>query len=84
MERFRLEGTFKHHLVQPPSNEQGHLQLDQVTQRPVQPDLECFQEFRASAIHYTRTLLPLSSFHVKKVWYLKPRTPCLRVSHGSI
>jgi len=25
-----LEGTFEGHLVQPPCNEQGHLQLDQV------------------------------------------------------
>jgi len=33
-EWFRLEGTFKGHLVQPPRNEQGHLQLDQVTERP--------------------------------------------------
>ena len=35
--------TFKSNLVQPPCNEQGHLQLDQVVQNPVQPDLECFQ-----------------------------------------
>ncbi|KAK4822001.1 hypothetical protein QYF61_006615, partial [Mycteria americana] len=40
---FGLDGTFKGHLVQPPCNEQGHLQLDQVAQSPVQPDLECFQ-----------------------------------------
>ena len=31
------------HLVQPPCNQQGHLQLAQVAQSPVQPDLECFQ-----------------------------------------
>ena len=43
IEWFGLEGTFKGHLVQPPCNEQGHLQLDQVAQSPVQPDLECFQ-----------------------------------------
>jgi len=35
-----LEETFKGHLVQPPSNEQGLLQLDQVVQSPVQPGLE--------------------------------------------
>ena len=40
---FGLEGTFKGHLVQPSCNEQGHLQLDQVAQSPVQPDLEYFQ-----------------------------------------
>ncbi|KAK4807110.1 hypothetical protein QYF61_018451 [Mycteria americana] len=31
---FGLEGNFKGHLVQPPCNEQGHLQLDQVAQSP--------------------------------------------------
>ena len=41
-EWFGLEGTFKG-LVQPPCNEQGHLQLGQVAQGLVQPDLECFQ-----------------------------------------
>ena len=30
-EWFGLEGTFKGHLVQPPFNEQGHLQLEQVS-----------------------------------------------------
>jgi len=38
-----LEGTFDSHLVQPPCNKQRHLQLDQVAQGPIQPDLECFQ-----------------------------------------
>ena len=34
------EGTLKGHLVQLPRNEQGHLQLHQVAQSPIQPDLE--------------------------------------------
>ena len=38
-----LEGTFEGHLVQPHSNKQGHLQLDQAAQGPVQPHLERFQ-----------------------------------------
>jgi len=37
IERFGLEGTFRGHLAQHPCSEQGHLQLDQVAQRPVQP-----------------------------------------------
>ena len=37
-EQFELEGTFKG-----PVYEQGHLQLDQVAQSPIQPDLECLQ-----------------------------------------
>ena len=37
-EQFELEGTFKG-----PVYEQGHLQLDQVAQRLIQPDSECLQ-----------------------------------------
>jgi len=43
MEQFGLEGIFRGHLAQPPCSEQGHLQLDQGAQSPIQPDLECFQ-----------------------------------------
>jgi len=44
IEPFELEGTPKVHLVQLPSNEQGHLHLNPGAQSPVQPDLECLQE----------------------------------------
>jgi len=43
IECFGLEGTFGGHLAQSPCCKQGHLQLDQVAQSPVQPGLECFQ-----------------------------------------
>jgi len=43
LEYFGLEGAFRGHLAQPPCREQGHLQLDQVAQSPIQPGLECFQ-----------------------------------------
>ena len=43
-ERFRLEGTFKDNLVQPPCHRQEHLSLDQVAQNPAQPDLEHFND----------------------------------------
>ena len=42
-ECFGLERTFRGHLAQPPCSEQGHLQLDQGAQSPVQPGLECSQ-----------------------------------------
>jgi len=42
-ECFVLEGTFRHHLTQSPYNKQGHLQLHQVAQSPVQPGLESLQ-----------------------------------------
>lgn len=38
-----IEVTFKGHLVQPPCLDQGHIQLDEVFQNPIQPDLEFFQ-----------------------------------------
>jgi len=47
-EKFRLEATFKGHLVKSPCNEQGHLQLRHVAQSPIQPDLECFQRWASS------------------------------------
>ena len=39
IECFGLEGAFRGHLAQPPCSEQGLLQLDQVAQSPIQPDL---------------------------------------------
>lgn len=42
-ERFGLGDTFKGYLDQPPAMSQGHLQLDEVAQSPVQSSLECFQ-----------------------------------------
>ena len=38
-----LEKTLKVHLIQLPCKEQRCLQLQQVAQCPVQPDLECLQ-----------------------------------------
>jgi len=36
-------GTYRGHLAELACNEQGHFQLDQAAETPVQPDLECFQ-----------------------------------------
>ena len=41
IEYFGLEGTFRGHLAQPSCSKQGHLQLDQVAQSPIQPGPEC-------------------------------------------
>jgi len=49
IELFESEGIIKCHLVQPFCNEQGHIQLDQVAQSPVQPSPECFQ---GQSIHH--------------------------------
>ena len=59
IEWLRLQDALKGHLDQPPCNEQGHLQLDQVAQSPVQPDLECFREW--GIYHLSRQLAPV--FH---------------------
>ena len=48
-ECYGLEGTFRGHLAHSPCSEQGYLQPDEVTQRPVQSGLECFQTWH---LHY--------------------------------
>ena len=59
IECFGLEGTFRGHLAQPPCNKQGHLQLDQVVQSPIQPGLECFQGWGT----YHLSGQPIPAFH---------------------
>jgi len=54
-----MQWTFKEHLVQPPHNEQGHLQLDQVAQSPIQPHLECCQGWGT----YHLSAQPVPVFH---------------------
>jgi len=56
-----LEGTFKSHLIQPLCNEQGHLQLDQVAQGPVQSGLECCQGW--STYHLSGQPAPVPVSH---------------------
>jgi len=43
MESLELKGTSEGHLVQLPCNEQGHPQLDQLTEGLIQPRLESLQ-----------------------------------------
>ena len=59
IELFELEGTLRSHLVQLPCNEQGHLQLNQVAQSPVQPqpDLKCLQGWGIHQFHRFNTLI---------------------------
>ena len=62
MESFEVEGILKGCLAQRPFNELELLQLDQVAQSLVKPDLEClqggnFDQFRATC---SDALLPLS------------------------
>jgi len=45
MECFGLEGTFRGHIVQTHCSKHRYLQLDQVAQSPIQPDLECFHRW---------------------------------------
>ena len=68
MEWFRLEGTFKDQLVQPPFNEQGHLQPDQVAQSSVQPDFECLQG--CGVYHFLVNLCPCYTTLIVKTFFL--------------
>jgi len=44
IELFELERIPKGYLIQLLCSEWGHLQLEQVAQGPIQPDLDCLQE----------------------------------------
>jgi len=59
IEQFGLEGMFRGHLVQLPCSEQGHLQSHQVSQSPIQADLECFQGWGI----YHLSGQPVPTFH---------------------
>ena len=65
IETFALEGAFKGHLVQPSCTEEGHLQLDQVAQSPIQTDLECLQG--RDTHHLSGNLLQSFTVHIIKI-----------------
>ena len=65
---FELEGTLKSHLVQLPCNEQGHLQLHQVAQSPIQPDIECLQGWGIH--HLSGQPVPVPHFIVKNLYLI--------------
>lgn len=64
IESFGLEGTFKGHLVEDPYNKQGHLQPDQVAQRLIQLDSECFQGW--VIYHLSGQLVPMPHYPCSK------------------
>jgi len=85
IEQFGLEGTFRGHLAQLPFSEQGHLQLEQVAQGPVQPDLECFQGLGIYSLSgqpvpvfhhpHCKKFLPYIQSKSTLLWF-KTITPC--------
>jgi len=50
-----------------PCNEQGHAQLDQVAQSPVQPDLECLQRQGINHISVLPVLVPNYPYYKKHI-----------------
>jgi len=68
IESFELEGNFKGHLVQLLCSEQGHLQLDQVAQSSVQPDLECLQTWTSMA--FLSNLLQCFTTIIVKIFFI--------------
>jgi len=85
IEWFRLGGMFAGHLVQPLYHEQGHLQLDQVAQSPVQPDPQYFQGWGISHLSgqpkarfsppQRKNFFLISSLNLPS-FSLKPIPPC--------
>lgn len=68
MEYFVLERTFICHLVYLPYKEEGCLQLDQVTQSPVQPDQEYFQGWgRAQVVWQPQQVLTPEAIFINPV-----------------
>jgi len=63
-ESHELEGSLEGHVAQLPCNEQKHLQLDQVAQSPVSPDLECLQG-RASTTSLDSVFQCFNTFIIK-------------------
>ena len=64
---FELKGTLKCHVVQPPCNEQGHLQLHQVAQTPFQPYLEHPQGWSIHQLSGQPGPVPHHSYCKKKI-----------------
>lgn len=71
VEAFELERTHKGHLVQLRCHEQEHLQLDQVVQSPVQPDLVCLQGAPTTSLTTCscQTSPPLKQHPESTQWY---------------
>ena len=60
-----VERPLKRHLVQLLCNEQRHLQLDQIAQSPLQPDLKCLQGWRIHHLSGQLVPVPHYPFHKK-------------------
>ena len=72
---FELEGTLKDHLVQLPCSEQGYIQIVQVVQSPVQPDLECLQGWDFHQFSRQPVPVPHHSYCKKLLPYIKSKFP---------
>ena len=70
---FELEGTLKGHVV--PCNEQGHLQLNQVAQSLVQPDLECLQRWGINHISGQPFPVPHQPHCKELLPYIQTKSP---------
>ena len=75
IESSELEQTFKGHLVQLPSNEQGHPQLDHVAQSPVQPDLECLQGWGIHQLSWQPVPVPHHTYCKNLLPSIQPKSP---------
>ena len=77
IESLELERTFKGHLVQLLCSEQGHPQLDQGAQSPVQSDLECLQRQCIHHISGQAVSVLHHSYHKKLFHYIQSKSSFL-------
>ena len=77
-ESSELEATLKGHLVPLPCSEQGHLQLHQIAQTPIQPDLECLQGWGFHHLSGQCVSMPHHS-HCRRLFpYIQPKFTLFR------
>ena len=70
-----LEGTLRGHLVQLPCNGQGHLQLEQHAQSPIQPYTEHHQGWGIHHLSGQPVLVPRDPDGKKLLLYIQPISP---------
>jgi len=78
LQNHRIIQTFKDPQVQLPCNEQGHLQLEQVAQNLIHPDLECLQGWGIPHISGQHVPVLHCSYYKRLFPYLQSKFPLFK------